>query len=145
MDDAKEAPRFLGPRWTCQGFGTSANAAETVTAEWSFLDEALPAINHVIAASARKLELGLTFVMRNAGGFDRGGVGVRAVNPFGGGRLVAPYLIFVSCPRFPGTRFRQGQHEFGRTPKINQYVSRDHWPRPDCYSVLLAGGGVMAG
>ncbi len=33
--------------------------------------------------------------------------------------------------------------EFGRTPKINKNVSRDHWP--DCYSVLLAGGGVKAG
>src|SRR5579872_7417193 len=33
--------------------------------------------------------------------------------------------------------------EFGRTPKINVEGGRDHWP--DCYSVLLAGGGVRAG
>lgn len=33
--------------------------------------------------------------------------------------------------------------EFGRTPKINKNKSRDHWP--NCYSVLLAGGGVKAG
>src|SRR3954467_10395006 len=33
--------------------------------------------------------------------------------------------------------------EFGRTPKINANVSRDHWP--DCYTVLLAGGGVKRG
>jgi hypothetical protein len=33
--------------------------------------------------------------------------------------------------------------EFGRTPKINKNESRDHWP--DCYSVLLAGGGVKPG
>jgi len=33
--------------------------------------------------------------------------------------------------------------EFGRTPKINQNVSRDHWPQ--CYSVLLAGAGVKKG
>ncbi|HTN76989.1 MAG TPA: DUF1501 domain-containing protein, partial [Pirellulaceae bacterium] len=33
--------------------------------------------------------------------------------------------------------------EFGRTPKINANVSRDHWP--DCYTVLLAGGGVKPG
>ena len=33
--------------------------------------------------------------------------------------------------------------EFGRTPKINDNVSRDHWP--NCYSVLLAGGGVKRG
>lgn len=33
--------------------------------------------------------------------------------------------------------------EFGRTPKINKNASRDHWPQ--CYSVLLAGGGVKKG
>jgi hypothetical protein len=33
--------------------------------------------------------------------------------------------------------------EFGRTPKINGDGGRDHWP--DCYSVLLAGGGVVGG
>ena len=33
--------------------------------------------------------------------------------------------------------------EFGRTPKINKDAGRDHWP--DCYSVLLAGGGVRGG
>jgi uncharacterized protein (DUF1501 family) len=33
--------------------------------------------------------------------------------------------------------------EFGRTPKINKDVGRDHWP--DCYSAVLAGGGVKAG
>ncbi len=33
--------------------------------------------------------------------------------------------------------------EFGRTPKINIDVGRDHWP--GCYSVLLAGGGIRGG
>jgi hypothetical protein len=33
--------------------------------------------------------------------------------------------------------------EFGRTPKINGNVSRDHWPQ--CYTALLAGGGVKRG
>ena len=33
--------------------------------------------------------------------------------------------------------------EFGRTPKINEKASRDHWP--GCYTVLLAGGGVKRG
>ncbi len=33
--------------------------------------------------------------------------------------------------------------EFGRTPTINSGAGRDHWP--DCYSVLLAGGGVQGG
>ena len=33
--------------------------------------------------------------------------------------------------------------EFGRTPKINNDGGRDHWP--DCYTVLLAGGGVQGG
>ncbi len=33
--------------------------------------------------------------------------------------------------------------EFGRTPKINKDAGRDHWP--DCYSVLMAGGGIPRG
>ncbi len=33
--------------------------------------------------------------------------------------------------------------EFGRTPKINNIAGRDHWPQ--CYTVLLAGGGVKKG
>ena len=33
--------------------------------------------------------------------------------------------------------------EFGRTPKINKNQSRDHWPQ--CYTSLLAGGGVKGG
>lgn len=33
--------------------------------------------------------------------------------------------------------------EFGRTPKINKNGGRDHWP--DCFSILLAGGGIRGG
>jgi hypothetical protein len=33
--------------------------------------------------------------------------------------------------------------EFGRTPRLNANTSRDHWPQ--CYTVLLAGGGVKRG
>lgn len=33
--------------------------------------------------------------------------------------------------------------EFGRTPTINANAGRDHWP--DCYTVLLAGGGIQGG
>jgi len=33
--------------------------------------------------------------------------------------------------------------EFGRTPKLNAQASRDHWPQ--CYTALLAGGGVKRG
>jgi uncharacterized protein (DUF1501 family) len=33
--------------------------------------------------------------------------------------------------------------EFGRTPRINDKAGRDHWN--DCYSALLAGGGVQGG
>ncbi|MEW6302573.1 MAG: DUF1501 domain-containing protein [Verrucomicrobiota bacterium] len=33
--------------------------------------------------------------------------------------------------------------EFGRTPVINKNASRDHWPQ--CYTTLLAGGGVKRG
>ncbi len=33
--------------------------------------------------------------------------------------------------------------EFGRTPRLNDNLSRDHWPR--CYTVLAAGGGMPRG
>jgi len=33
--------------------------------------------------------------------------------------------------------------EFGRTPRLNSQTSRDHWPQ--CYTALLAGGGVKRG
>jgi hypothetical protein len=33
--------------------------------------------------------------------------------------------------------------DFGRTPQINREAGRDHWPQ--CYSVVLAGGGVRGG
>jgi uncharacterized protein (DUF1501 family) len=36
-----------------------------------------------------------------------------------------------------------GLAEFGRTPRINKNAGRDHWP--DCFSVVLAGGGVRGG
>ena len=33
--------------------------------------------------------------------------------------------------------------EFGRSPRLNDNISRDHWPR--CYTVLAAGGGMPRG
>jgi hypothetical protein len=33
--------------------------------------------------------------------------------------------------------------EFGRTPRVNRSGGRDHWP--DCYTAVLAGGGVRGG
>jgi hypothetical protein len=33
--------------------------------------------------------------------------------------------------------------DFGRTPKINKDAGRDHWPQ--CYSMVLAGGGIRGG
>jgi uncharacterized protein (DUF1501 family) len=33
--------------------------------------------------------------------------------------------------------------EFGRSPRINNIAGRDHWPQ--CYTAMLAGGGVKRG
>jgi uncharacterized protein (DUF1501 family) len=33
--------------------------------------------------------------------------------------------------------------DFGRTPAINKEAGRDHWPQ--CYSMVLAGGGIRGG
>jgi hypothetical protein len=42
-----------------------------------------------------------------------------------------------------GTTLVVWMGEFGRTPRVNKSGGRDHWP--DCYSALLAGGGVTGG
>jgi uncharacterized protein (DUF1501 family) len=33
--------------------------------------------------------------------------------------------------------------EFGRTPELNVYAGRDHWPK--CFSLALAGAGIEGG
>jgi uncharacterized protein (DUF1501 family) len=33
--------------------------------------------------------------------------------------------------------------EFGRTPRVKKDGGRDHWPQ--CYSILMAGGGIHGG
>src|SRR3977135_1817373 len=33
--------------------------------------------------------------------------------------------------------------DFGRSPIINKDAGRDHWPQ--CYSMVLAGGGIRGG
>lgn len=33
--------------------------------------------------------------------------------------------------------------EFGRTPELNVYTGRDHWP--NCFSLTIAGGGIAGG
>ena len=33
--------------------------------------------------------------------------------------------------------------DFGRTPTINKDAGRDHWPQ--CYTIVLAGGGIRGG
>jgi uncharacterized protein (DUF1501 family) len=33
--------------------------------------------------------------------------------------------------------------EFGRTPKINSHVGRDHWP--EAWSIAMAGAGIKKG
>jgi len=33
--------------------------------------------------------------------------------------------------------------EFGRTPELNVYAGRDHWP--NCFSLVLAGAGIDGG
>ena len=33
--------------------------------------------------------------------------------------------------------------EFGRTPKINSHVGRDHWP--EAWSIAMAGAGIRKG
>ena len=96
------------------------------------------------------MEAGVPFITINDGGWDTHGFNNTRMYP-----IIEKYhlpLTNQTLPTFLDDLDSRGlldstlvvwMGEFGRTPKINQNVSRDHWP--DCYTVLLAGGGVKRG
>ena len=60
-----------------------------------------------------------------------------------GDQAVSALIEDLEARGLLGTTLVVALAEFGRTPKINKSAGRDHWP--DCYTVLLAGGGVTGG
>ena len=110
---------------------------------------------------ARRLgEAGATFVnvycaatiggQSNSGGWDTHGFNGSPMNP-----ILKNYLLPITDQTLSALLEDLEQRglldstlvvwmgEFGRSPRINSMAGRDHWPQ--CYSVLMAGGGVKRG
>jgi hypothetical protein len=84
------------------------------------------------------------------GGWDTHGTNRKPMNP-----ILHDYLLPIADQTLPAlledlddrglldTTLIVWMGEFGRTPRINKDAGRDHWPQ--CYTALLAGGGVKRG
>ncbi len=87
---------------------------------------------------------------KNNGGWDTHGFGGNPMNP-----ILRDYLLPVADQTLPtlledldgrgllDTTLVVWMGEFGRSPRINKDAGRDHYPQ--CYTALLAGGGVKRG
>ena len=108
----------------------------------------------------RLVEAGVRFVnvyfapsiggRKNSGGWDTHGFDNNPMYP-----ILKDYLIPITDRTLPtlltdldergllDTTLVVWMGEFGRSPRINALAGRDHWPQ--CYTALLAGGGVKRG
>jgi uncharacterized protein (DUF1501 family) len=93
----------------------------------------------------RMLEAGITFVKVNSYGWDTHG------DNFNGHRSLVPKVDqavsaliddLIDRGLYDSTLLIM-MSEFGRTPRINGQVGRDHWP--EAWSVMMAGCGLRAG
>jgi hypothetical protein len=87
---------------------------------------------------------------KNSGGWDTHGFGNNPMYP-----ILKNYLIPITDQAVPtlledldargllDETLVVWMGEFGRSPRINNMAGRDHWPQ--CYTALLAGGGVRRG
>jgi hypothetical protein len=87
---------------------------------------------------------------KNEGGWDTHGFGGNPMAP-----ILRDYLLPITDQTLPAllqdlkerglfdTTLVVWMGEFGRSPRINKDAGRDHWP--NCYTALLAGGGVKRG
>jgi len=86
----------------------------------------------------------------NSGGWDTHGFNGKPMYPILKNYLipitdhVVPALLAdLDCRRLLDATLVVWMGEFGRSPRINDLAGRDHWP--NCYTALVAGGGVKRG
>jgi len=106
----------------------------------------------------RLVEAGVKFVnvyLSDSIGGDTGGWDVHGFNGKPMNPILKSHLLPITDQTLPTLIQDLGERglldstlvlwmgEFGRTPKINKEAGRDHWPQ--CYTALLAGGGVKRG
>ena len=98
-----------------------------------------------VLMARRLVEVGVPFVEVNLGGWDTHQDNFDRVKSLSG-QIDSPIAALIEDLKERGlldSTLVVWMGEFGRTPKINTNISRDHWP--DCYTVLFAGGGVKRG
>lgn len=99
---------------------------------------------HVLLAR-RLLEAGVTFVKVNSYGWDSHG------DNFNASHTMVPRVDQAFAALIEDLAARGlldnvlvvMMSEFGRTPRINGHVGRDHWP--EAWSLVMAGGGAKRG
>ncbi len=102
-------------------------------------------LNQSLLLAARLVEFGIRFITVTNSGWDT------HTDNFEGHRKLLPPLdhglhAMIQTLRDKGLLERTlvvVMGEFGRTPKINENVGRDHWPRANW--ALFIGGGVQTG
>jgi len=93
----------------------------------------------------RMLEAGITFVKVNSYGWDTHGDnfnGHRSLVPKVDQAVAALIDDLIDRGLYASTLVIM-MSEFGRTPRINGHVGRDHWP--EAWSVMMGGCGLKAG
>lgn len=93
----------------------------------------------------RLLEAGVTFVKVNSYGWDTHG------DNFNGHRNMVPKVDQAFAAMIEDLAERSMlddvlvimMSEFGRTPRINGHIGRDHWP--EAWSLVMAGAGINKG
>lgn len=99
---------------------------------------------HMLLAR-RMLEAGVTFVKVNSYGWDTHG------DNFNGHATLVPKVDQAFSAMIEDLAARSMldnvlvimMSEFGRTPRINGHIGRDHWP--EAWSLVMAGAGVKRG
>jgi hypothetical protein len=110
-----------------------------------FRDDGAPKLTENLLIARRLVEAGARVVSLNFSRWDHHGQNFQAV------RQDAPLLDRAVSALIQDLEERGMLQdvsvvvwgEFGRTPKINNDVGRDHWPQVSC--ALLAGGGMRTG
>ena len=93
----------------------------------------------------RMLEAGIRFVKVNSYGWDSHGDNFNASRSLVGkfDQAFAALIEDLAERKMLDNVLVIAMSEFGRTPKINSHVGRDHWP--ECWSVAMAGCGLQRG
>lgn len=112
---------------------------------YNYQYDGAPTINEHLLVARRLVEAGVRCVTMTYGRWDSHGQNFSLVRDHGS-KLDQGFSALIEDLEARGmlndvTVIAWG--EFGRTPRVNKEVGRDHWPQVSC--ALLAGGGMRTG